>query len=185
MTYDDDRYEIRHGVDVSHHQGEIDWNKVKNAGFDFAFLRIGFRGYGEEGTLNPDKQFNANYSGAKNAGLDVGIYFFAQAVNEKEAVEEADYVLELLGGRKLDLPIVYDPESILDDVRPFGDLAQGKLVARRNILRQGDPQAGFPLFQGFQGDADVVFLIDADKSRHPVHLRFTAVRADVFSLYQL
>ncbi len=69
---------------------------------------------------------------------------------------------------------VADGEGVLDDVGPFGDLAQGELVARGNILRQGHAQAGLSLFQGLQGDAHVVFLIDADKSGHPFSLRFTA-----------
>jgi GH25 family lysozyme M1 (1,4-beta-N-acetylmuramidase) len=115
MSYGDSAAPCRLGVDVSHHQGKINWKKVAKDGIDFAILRIGYRGYGQAGTLNPDKQFEANYKGAKAAGLDVGVYFFAQAINEEEAREEAEFVLELLGDRELDLPIVYDPESILDD----------------------------------------------------------------------
>ncbi|WP_242839210.1 glycoside hydrolase family 25 protein [Pseudobutyrivibrio sp. MD2005] len=103
------------GVDVSHHQGDIDWNKVKEAGFDFAILRIGYRGYGQTGSLNADKMFETYYTQAREAGLQVGVYFFAQAINEDEAKEEAEFVLNILDGRELDLPVVYDPESILDD----------------------------------------------------------------------
>ncbi len=115
MRYKDSKYESRLGIDVAKYQGNIDWDKVKNAGYDFAFIRIGYRGYGREGTLNEDSMFASNYAGATEAGMDVGVYFFAQAINEEEAIEEAEYVLKLLGGRKLSLPIVYDPESILDD----------------------------------------------------------------------
>ena len=68
-----------------------------------------------EGRLNADRNFESYYQGAKAAGLDVGVYFFAQAVNETEAVEEADYVLELLNQRPIDLQVIYDPESIEDD----------------------------------------------------------------------
>ena len=115
LSYDDGAYECMLGIDVSHHQGSISWNEVKDAGYDFAFLRIGYRGYGKEGSLNPDKTFASNYDKASAAGIKLGVYFFAQAVNEEEAAEEAEYVLKLLDGRSLDLPVVYDPESILDD----------------------------------------------------------------------
>ena len=102
------------GVDVSHHQGNIDWEKVKADGYGFAILRIGYRGYGT-GSLNEDKEFENYYRGAKDAGLLVGAYFFSQAINEDEAKEEAIFVLDMLEGRPMDLPVVYDPESILDD----------------------------------------------------------------------
>ena len=114
VTYEDDSFRSRLGVDVSHHQGEVDWQKVKAAGYDFAFLRIGYRGYGKEGTINADARFDQNIAGAQAAGLDVGVYFFSQAINEAEALEEAEFVLGRLGGRKLQLPVVYDPESVLD-----------------------------------------------------------------------
>ena len=114
-TYTGNKYKSRAGIDVSEHNGVIDWNKVKNSGVDFAIIRIGGRGYGKTGNLYADKKFDDNYRGAKDAGLDVGCYFFSQAINEEEAREEARFVLSILGGRKLDLPIVYDPESILDD----------------------------------------------------------------------
>jgi GH25 family lysozyme M1 (1,4-beta-N-acetylmuramidase) len=102
------------GVDVSHHQHYIDWEKVKAQGYEFAILRIGYRGYGKTGSLNRDKEFERNLQNAHAAGLDVGVYFFAQAINEEEAREEAELVLEILNGRSLELPVVYDPESILD-----------------------------------------------------------------------
>lgn len=111
----DERYTYRLGIDVSYHQGSVNWEKVKAAGFDFAFLRIGYRGYGKEGSICLDKQFFQNIKGAKAAGIDTGVYFFSQAVNEDEAREEAEFVLEQLKGYELQLPIVYDPESILDE----------------------------------------------------------------------
>lgn len=109
------------GVDVSYYQGKIDWDKVKAAGYEFAFIRIGFRGYGEAGKLCPDKRYEENLKGAMDAGLDVGVYFFSQAISEEEAVEEAEYVLQLLeeadvSVSQLTLPVVFDPENILNDV---------------------------------------------------------------------
>lgn len=116
MTYEgDDSYDYRLGVDVSFYQGDIDWTKVKAAGYDFAIIRLGYRGYGEEGNIHLDERYETNIENASAAGLDVGVYFFAQAVNEKEAREEAEFVLEHLKGHKLELPVVYDPEHITGD----------------------------------------------------------------------
>lgn len=111
ITYKDERYKIQKGIDVSYYNGKIKWKKVKKAGYDFAIIRLGYRGYGN-GSLNIDKQFYRNIKYAKKAGLDVGVYFFAQAINVKEAKQEANFVLKALKGKKLDLPIVYDPELI-------------------------------------------------------------------------
>ncbi len=113
LTYaDSENFTTRLGIDVSRYQGTIDWEKVKAQGYDFCFLRIGYRGYGESGTLNEDPKFEEYYAAASEAGFNVGVYFFAQAVNEEEAREEAEFVLRLLGKRKLQLPVIYDPESI-------------------------------------------------------------------------
>ena len=114
-TYEDDRYTSRSGIDVSSHQGDVDWNAVADAGIEFAFLRIGYRGYGEEGTLMLDDWFDSNITEAQEAGLDVGVYFFSQAVNEEEAVTEAELVLDALKPYELQLPVVFDAENILDD----------------------------------------------------------------------
>lgn len=110
----DDRYTYRRGVDVSHHQGTIDWEQVRDAGYEFAFLRVGYRGYGTAGSMNMDREFYSNLWNAQKAGLDVGVYFFSQAINEEEAEEEAEFVLDALDGCELQLPVVYDPESIVE-----------------------------------------------------------------------
>lgn len=100
ISYEDKKYTSRLGVDVSVFQGDIDWEQVKAAGYEFAILRIGYRGYGEKGTLNADEKFEQNMENARKAGIDVGVYFFSQAVNEEEAKEEADFVLEHLKGQE-------------------------------------------------------------------------------------
>ena len=110
-------YRTRTGIDVSEFNGDIDWEKVRDDGIDFVFIRMGYRGYGE-GDIYEDATFAANLAGAQAAGLDVGIYFFAQAVSEEEAEEEAQYVIDRLGGTELQMPIVYDVEPIrTDDAR--------------------------------------------------------------------
>lgn len=115
MSYEDDNFYSRVGVDVSHHQGYIDWKAVKEDGVDFAFIRIGYRGYGKKGLVDIDREYARNIVNAKKAGLDVGVYFFSQAINENEAAEEAEFVIRQLKDQKLDLPVVYDQEHILDD----------------------------------------------------------------------
>ena len=114
LSYDSDSYTSQSGVDVSHHQGEINWNAVKDAGFEFAFIRLGYRGY-TSGELCLDRYFFQNIKKAQSCSLDVGIYFFSQAINEQEAIDEANFVIDNLKDYHLDLPVVYDPESILDD----------------------------------------------------------------------
>lgn len=98
------------GIDVSKWNGDIDWDKVKNAGVEFAIVRAGYRG-SVTGSLVQDPYFEANMKGAAAAGMPVGIYFFTQAVNEVEAVEEASMVLKLIREYKLDYPIFIDTEG--------------------------------------------------------------------------
>lgn len=100
------------GIDVSSYQGDIDWQLVKEDSVEFAFLRIGYRGYGEEGKICADEKFADNYAAAHDAGIDLGVYFFSQAVTVDEAIEEANYVLSLLEGRTLEYPIVFDWETV-------------------------------------------------------------------------
>lgn len=100
------------GVDVSEHNGSIDWNRVKDAGVDFVMLRIGGRGWGQEGIMYRDSSFSENLREAKEAGLMVGAYFFSQAITEEEAVEEAQYAIDILNGESLDYPLAFDWETI-------------------------------------------------------------------------
>ncbi|MBR5596918.1 MAG: Ig-like domain-containing protein [Lachnospiraceae bacterium] len=97
------------GIDVSTWNGNIDWNKVKNSGVSYVIIRTGFRG-STQGSLVEDNRFRQNIQGATNAGLKVGVYFFSQAVNEVEAVEEASMVLGQVKGYKLTYPVFIDVE---------------------------------------------------------------------------
>lgn len=139
----DSSYFIRRGLDVSYHQGAIDWRKVKDDGYDFAFIRIGYRGYGTEGTINEDKKFKTNLIDAQAAGLDVGVYFFSQAVNEEEALEEAEFVIEQLSGMDLQLPIVYDPELIRDHDARTDDVTGEQFTMNAIAFCEAVSQAGF------------------------------------------
>lgn len=123
-----DSSKILNGIDVSYHNGTINWQKVKADGVQFVFLRIGYRGWGSSGSLNKDTLFDTYYNGAKAAGIKIGIYFYSQALNESEANAEANYSLELLKGRALDLPIVFDYE--------FAGVQQGRLDSANLSKRQ-------------------------------------------------
>lgn len=102
------------GIDVSKYQSEVDWAKVKASGVDFVIVRLGFRGYGSEGKLAEDEKFRAHVEGALSAGLEVGVYFFSQAVSDDEALEEAQFVLQRLKGYEITGPVVFDTEEIKD-----------------------------------------------------------------------
>ncbi len=100
----------RVGIDVSKWNGEIDWDKVRNSGVEFAIVRAGYRG-SVTGALVEDPYFAANMKGAAASKMPVGVYFFTQAVNEVEAVEEASAVLRLVKEYQLDYPIFIDTEG--------------------------------------------------------------------------
>ena len=114
-------YTVRKGLDVSEHQKTIDWSQVANADIDYVFIRLGRRGY-SEGGLFEDQYFRANMEGALRNGIPVGVYFFSQAINVGEALEEARYVIDHLRGYQVDLPVVYDWEHIegVEDARTNG-----------------------------------------------------------------
>ncbi|WP_051196651.1 glycoside hydrolase family 25 protein [Butyrivibrio sp. XBB1001] len=98
------------GIDVSKHNGNIDWGAVGNSGINFAIIRCGYRG-SSSGALVIDPLYYQNIAGAQSNGINVGVYFFSQAVNEAEAVEEASMVLELISGYNLQMPVYLDVEA--------------------------------------------------------------------------
>ena len=111
VHYEDDTFYAETGIDVSVHQGEIDWSAAAADGISFAIVQAGYRGY-QDGGLGEDTTFRTNLAGAQAAGLETGVYFFSQAVNTQEAEEEAAYVLSLLQGMTIDLPVFYDWEPV-------------------------------------------------------------------------
>lgn len=111
------------GIDVSKYQGDIDWAAVASDGVEYAFVRLGIRGYGS-GKLTLDEYFDKNMRGAKDAGIKTGVYFFTQAVTVDEAIEEADYVLQNITGYDVTYPVVFDVEMIVNDDGRANDLSQ-------------------------------------------------------------
>ena len=111
LTYEKDGKRAKTGVDVSIYQGEVDWPAVAADGIDFAILRLGYRGY-TEGGLFMDESFSRNLQGALDAGLEVGVYFFSQAITPEEAEAEAAYILNAIDGYTVTYPIAFDWEPI-------------------------------------------------------------------------
>ena len=111
IEYTGTDYDVLRGVDVSEHQLDIDWKQVAASGVDYAYIRVGWRGY-TEGGLFEDAYFERNIQGALDAGMHVGVYMFSQAVTVQEAIEEADFVLERIGNYNVTLPVVFDWEKI-------------------------------------------------------------------------
>ncbi|MCM1541478.1 MAG: hypothetical protein NC121_09460 [Blautia sp.] len=114
------------GIDVSKWNGNIDWTAVSNSGVSYVIIRCGYRG-SSQGSLIEDPKFLANIKGATAAGLKVGVYFFTQAVNQVEAVEEASMVLEQIRGYKISYPVFLD-------VEPSGGRADSIDVATRTAV---------------------------------------------------
>lgn len=111
-TDKDGKVVSRIGIDVSRYQTQIDWQAVKGSGIEFAIIRLGYRGYGEDGKLMLDEQYKNHMEGALEAGLDVGVYFFSQAVTKEEALEEAEFVTDHLKGYEINGPVVFDTEEV-------------------------------------------------------------------------
>lgn len=152
------------GIDVSSWQGKIDWDKVKDSGIDFVMIRCGFRSHVNE-EINEDKNFKYNISEANRVGIPVGIYFYSTAINEKEALSEASFVLNLVKDYDITYPIVYDFELFdkqrtegvsdkvindnaiyfLDYIRAHG--YQGMLYSNLDNLRK---HWNFPIFEGYK-----------------------------------
>ena len=105
-----DNGSARLGIDVSKWNQEIDWEAVKNAGVEFAIIRCGYRG-ASTGALVIDPRYKENIEGAIEAGIPVGVYFFTQALDEVEAVEDASMVIHLIEEYDVDYPVFLESES--------------------------------------------------------------------------
>ena len=141
------------GIDVSEHNGEIDWEAAAADGIEFAMIRVGYRGY-TEGDVYEDERFEKNYQGAKAAGLKVGAYFFSQAVSAEEAAEEAELALKALKGHPLDLPLAYDWETIGDENARADDIDCETLTACtqefcRKVSKKYDAMIYTNAYQGY------------------------------------
>ena len=143
----------RIGIDVSESQLEIDWPAVAADNIDFAMIRLGYRG-ATEGDLYLDNYYRDNLEGARNAGIDCGIYFFSQATNEQEAIEEAEFVLDNLGGVSLEYPIAFDSEVVPSlGITRTANLSKDEMTAIADAFCKRIEQAGYrTLIYGNAGD---------------------------------
>ncbi len=145
---DDSTVEIKKGIDVSRFQGSIDWVKVAAAGVDFAIVRAGLRGT-TEGKLLTDDYFQDNVEGATANGIDVGVYFYSQAINEEEAKEEVQVILDLIEPYHISYPVVIDIESAESDSARTVDLSSDEYEKVAKVFCDTVKQAGYkPMIYG-------------------------------------
>lgn len=149
------------GIDVSVHNGDIDWGKVKADGIDFAILRAG---YGRLASQK-DERFEQNYSGAKAAGIPIGAYWYSYAMSEDEARLEADVFLSVIKEKQFEFPVYYDVE----EKKQF-DLGKEKVSAIMRAFLERVETAGY--FVGLYGSASSLTTHTADdiKSRYTIWL---------------
>ena len=129
------------GIDVSDHQGWIDWYQVADSGVSFAFVRIGYRGY-SEGGLFADEYAHYNLTTARDAGLQVGAYFYSQALNEAEAAEEAAWCIDFLKAYEIDLPVVFDWDYVSEEART-GAMDGQTLTGCARVFCEAMEKAGY------------------------------------------
>ena len=139
------------GIDVSVHNGKIDWQKVRAAGIDFAILRAG---YGRLASQR-DNRFEENYAGAKAAGIPVGAYWYSYAMDEDEARQEADVFLSVIKGKQFEFPVYFD----LEEKKQF-DLGKEKVSAIMRAFLERVEAAGY--FVGLYGSASSLVTHTAD-----------------------
>ena len=130
------------GIDVSKYQGEIDWEAVKNDGIDYAIIRVGIRGYSEGGILE-DEFFRQNIEGAIANEIPVGVYFFTQALNEEEALEEANFVIGMLQGYQLTYPVYLDIEDVKKENCRTNNLTVEERTNNAKVFLEAVREAGY------------------------------------------
>ena len=139
---------VKKGVDVSRFQGKIDWKKVADDGIDFAFIRVGLRGT-TEGKILVDDYFEDNMKGATENGIDVGVYFYSQAVNKEEALEEVQLVLDMIEPYDVKYPVVIDIESADSDTARTVDLTSDQYEEVVHVFCDTVRSAGYkPMIYG-------------------------------------
>lgn len=185
MCYEDDRYKSRLIIDVSSHNGDINWEKVKEAGIKGAMIRVGYRGYGDA-TIVEDDCFQKNIAGAKDAGLKVGVYFFSQATTPEEAIEEAEYVTKKIWGRGVTLPVAFDMEPFMGNERFINHDIKSKTEMADAFLKVISKFGYEPILYGnptwFTSDVDISKLTE-----YPVwlaHYTFSTEWPYAFRMWQ-
>lgn len=150
------------GIDVSKWQGKIDWQKVKNSGIEFAFIRIGYRG--ENGVVYKDDNADYNIQQAQKAGVLVGVYFFSTAVSEAEAKEEAEWTLQAIEGYPISYPVVYDCEGYKDSMSRMFDVSSADRTSNAMTFLKTVKEAGYDvMFYGALSEITDEVYWDAER----------------------
>ncbi len=150
IIYTDDSQALQSlkGIDVSKHQGKINWRKVAGDDISYAFIRAGYRGT-TEGKLVEDEYFQDNIEGALDNGIDVGIYFYTQAMTEKEAQEEAEFVIKLIKNYDVTYPVVLDLEEVTGSLARTGQMTQEEYTKAAIAFCEKIKEAGYtPMIYG-------------------------------------
>lgn len=150
IVYVDDTKEVHSlkGIDVSRHQGEINWEKVASSDVSYVFIRAGFRG-STEGKLTEDEYFKDNIEGALENDIQVGVYFYTQAVTQEEAVEEAEFVLDLIEKYDVTYPVVLDLEEVTSSTARTVDMTQEDYTKAAIAFCERIKEAGYtPMIYG-------------------------------------
>lgn len=140
----------RVGVDISKHNGQVNFNSIKAAGVDFVMLRLGARGY-STGQLSLDDNFLENMDAAIEAGLDIGIYFYSQAISQDEVMQEANFVIQNLEPYRAHItyPVAYDMENVANDKARIDGLSRDDKTALAVAFLNGMQTAGYmPMVYG-------------------------------------
>ncbi len=149
MSYYDDGRDISYlGLDLSKYNGEVDYAALKAEGIDFVMIRLGSRGYGS-GQITLDEKFEENITKAIGAGLEVGVYFFSQAITAEEAVEESNFIVQTLANYKITYPIAFDMEYVQNDKARIEALSREEKTAVAKAFLQNTKVAGYhPMIYG-------------------------------------
>jgi len=162
MKYFEDGKQVSFvGADISKYQDYVDFVKLKKAGVNFVMLRVGARGYGS-GQIVLDDYFLENIKRATDAGLEVGVYFFSQAITEAEAIEEANVVLENIKDYKISYPVAFDMEHIENDTARIDGLSKAEKTKITKTFLDTIMKAGYKAM--IYGDKEWL-LKDIDMSK--------------------
>lgn len=146
--YVDGERASRKGIDVSRYQEKIDWEKVAEDEVDYAFIRLGIRGY-TEGEILEDETFQTNINGALKNDIDVGVYFFTQALSEEEAEDEAEFVIDSIAPYKVTYPVVIDVEAVTSTNARGNDLTSDERTRYCITFCEKIKEAGYtPMIYG-------------------------------------
>lgn len=149
----------RLGIDVSEHQGKIDWQAVADAGIQYAYIRVGYRGY-DQGGVYEDDRAQENYEGAVAAGLQVGVYFYSQAISPEEAREEAQFAAKIIKKWELSYPVVYDWEWVSSDARTGSMTGEAVTACTQAFCREMEKQGYDAAFYFNQDLAENTFVLE-------------------------